>query len=140
MMQKHVQVVAGFKCVLTIRKKDRNIGTNSATMKRIILFFIAVVIIGTVRLCAIAQEYKKEQQETRTAHVEQINGISIFILSTPVGEYERLGTVSKHFALTGSNKEMINGLVKKAVKDYSQAQGLIFNSLDFEKAEVIKFK
>lgn len=115
-------------------------------MKYLAAFLIAFILLLS---CIVipASEYKKSKKllinqppDIVGANVQQIKGISVFILSTPKSEYEYLGTVSKHFAWTGGNDEMIKGLIDKAKKNYPTAQGIVFSSLDFEKGELIKFK
>lgn len=116
-------------------------------VRRFSVIAIIAFLLLFSRIIILASEYSKvktsiinEPPDIVGANVQQIKGISIFILSTPKSEYEYLGTVSKHFAWTGGNDEMIKGLIDKAKKNYPTAQGIVFSSLDFEKGELIKFK
>lgn len=117
--------------------------------KRFIAIFLIVISVGFIQIAVLAHDYsvskaKKSlifiQADVKAANVSQIKGISIFIMCTPANEYEFIGTVKKSFAWSGSNDEMINGLVEKAKKQYPTCQGIVFNTLDFEKCEAIKFK
>ncbi len=101
---------------------------EKAAIKSLLLGFIFLVSFVIV------------ESDHKAATVKQIKGISVFIMSEPKAEYTYLGTVKKSFALSGANDEMINGIVNKTIKDYPTADGVIFNTLEFEKGDVIKFK
>lgn len=115
------------------------------------LFFIiailAVIIAGS-KIVGAANEYSTQklikvpttEADKRAAIVSQIKGVSVYIISVPKDQYDYLGTVKKSFALTGGNEEMVNGLVNKARKEYPTCDAILFNTLEFEKADVIKFK
>lgn len=72
--------------------------------------------------------------------VDQIEGLYIFIQCRPSAEYDYLGSVKKSLAWSGNPKEMLNSMIKKVKKDYPQANGIIFTSIDMDKADAIKFK
>jgi hypothetical protein len=72
--------------------------------------------------------------------VDQKQGLYIFMLSKPVAEYEYLGSVKKSLAWTGQPEEMLNSMIKKVKKDYPDANGIIFTSVNMERADAIKFK
>ena len=105
----------------------------------LLLFFAAQIVVQ-------AKEYAKEKKiividpDKTGAVVEQIKGVSVFILSVPKEKYNYLGTVKKSFAISGSNDEMINGIVSKAKKEYPECDAVLFNTLEFERGDVIKFK
>lgn len=105
----------------------------------IITFFI--IICGFCINDALSFSREKQIQQTQQlAILTPVDGIYVYILSVPNIEYERIGTVEKHFAMTGSNIEMIKALVAKAKKEFSQCQAIIFTGYIFDKCEVIKFK
>lgn len=115
-------------------------------MKNLLLPFIliaSIFSIGASEIITKANDYaisKQAMQIERLGIVTNIDGIYVYILSVPNTDYERIGTVEKHFAMTGSNNEMITALVKKAKKEFSQCQAIIFTGYVFDKCEVIKFK
>lgn len=75
------------------------------------------------------------------AHVEQTEGVYIFMLSKPSTQYEYMGTIEKKgLVMTGKPEEMLNVMLKKAKKEYPQCQGIIFTKIDMYKADCIKFK
>ncbi len=78
--------------------------------------------------------------EKNAATVEQEQGINIFIKCKPVAEYKYLGTIKKGFALTGQPDEMLNSMIKKCKKEFPESDGIIFTSVDFDKADCVKFK
>lgn len=75
------------------------------------------------------------------ATVDQKEGIYIFICSKPAAEYQFLGSVKKTgLVMSGSPAEMFNTLMKRCRKDYPQADGIIFSSVDMDHADCVKFK
>lgn len=72
--------------------------------------------------------------------VDQKEGLYIFILSKPVAEYEYLGSVKKVLAWSGKPDEMLNSMIRKVKKDYPKADGIVFTSVDMDKADAIQFK
>ncbi|MCA4899518.1 MAG: hypothetical protein ACK514_10920 [Bacteroidota bacterium] len=84
-------------------------------------------------------------QETKKSHaeVDQYQGIYVFTDSKPLKEYEYLGTVKLTLGLgSGQYQNVRNVLIKRAKKDYPQADGLIMNFKDggTDRADAIKFK
>ncbi len=75
-----------------------------------------------------------------SASVDQKEGLYIFILNKPTSQYEYLGSVKKVLVLTGKPEEMLNSMIRKVKKEYPKAEGIIFTSLDMDKADAIQFK
>ncbi len=75
-----------------------------------------------------------------SATVDQKQGLYIFLLSKPTAEYEYLGSVKKGLAWTGQPDEMLNSMIKKVKKDYPKADGIVFTTIDMDKADAIQFK
>ena len=99
--------------------------------------------IITVALIAIAltgMSLTDDKQKNSAAVAEQVNGLYIFMYSKPAGEINFLGTVKALITLTGSTEEVVNKLCKKARKEYPNAQGIVINMTNFDKADVINFK
>jgi hypothetical protein len=106
-------------------------------MKKIILL---VTLISGVSLFGMRSynDFKKSHSE-----VDQYQGIFVFTDSKPLKEYEYLGTVKMTMGLgSGQYQNVRNVLIKKAKKDYPQADGLIMNFKDggTDRADAIKFK
>lgn len=78
--------------------------------------------------------------EKNKSIVDQKEGLYIFILSKPVAEYEYLGSVKKILAWSGKPDEMLNSMIRKVKKDYPKADGIVFTSIDMDKADAIQFK
>lgn len=76
----------------------------------------------------------------RTAEVNQFDGLHIFFASEPVAEYEVLGTVKVGMTMDSETKTRLKAIAKKANKKYPKADGIVFRMLDFERADVIRFK
>ena len=75
-----------------------------------------------------------------SASVEQKEGLYIFILNKPTTEYEYLGSVNKVLAWGGKPEEMLNSMIRKVKKEYPRAEGIVFTSIDMDKADAIQFK
>lgn len=77
-----------------------------------------------------------------TAEVSQVQGLYIFTDSTPVSEYEYLGTVNASIGMSGQYTDVKNSLIKKTKKEYADADGIIIYLVtgSTDKADVIKFK
>lgn len=82
----------------------------------------------------------KSSNDNSLASADQVEGYYIFILSKPKQQTEYLGSVKKSFALEGKPEEMLRGIIKKVKKEYPKADGIVFSSIDMDKADAIKFK
>lgn len=94
---------------------------------------IAVITLLSILLLSFTDDKGK-------ATVDQQQGIYIFVLSKPAAEYEYLGTEVVKVTWTGVGSEVFNKMLQKVKKDYPNAQGLIFTSMDLDRADVIRFK
>jgi hypothetical protein len=75
------------------------------------------------------------------AQVNEVDGYYIFQQCKPMREYEVLGEVKKTgITWTGSPKEMFKTLLRRTKKDFPKADGLIFEDVQVEHAQCIKFK
>jgi len=106
-------------------------------MKKIILG--SLIGMGLTTLAAftvINYEPKKA-----TAEVEQMQGLYIFTDSKPVLPYEYLGTVKTSIVMDTQYQGVRDKLIKKAKKDYPNADGLImqFRSGGTDKCDAIKY-
>lgn len=76
-----------------------------------------------------------------TAQVEQRQGLYVFVLSKPAGNYETLGSVSgRSINFVGKPEGMLDDLLKKVRQDYPQADGVIFSSINMDAAIAIRLK
>lgn len=84
----------------------------------------------------------KVREGSSLARANVYRGVYVFMDSQPKKEYEILGNLSKILSWTGSLTEYRNGIVKKAQKKFSDAQGVILNekAIGGLEATVIKFK
>lgn len=103
-------------------------------MKR---FLVAILCLAA----AAALSFRPADPEKGLARVNRVSGILVFIESQPVGDYTVLGTVKKTgLVWSGGAKEMRDILVKRAIKEYDNAEGIIFDDIELDHATVIKFK
>lgn len=89
----------------------------------------------------IVQSYEPKKN---TAEAEQYEGVYVFADCKPVKEYQYLGSVKIGISLTGSGQyqDVRDKLIKRAKKEYKDAEAIILNLKDggVDKADVIKFK
>jgi hypothetical protein len=102
-------------------------------MKKI-KFITIILALGFILTSFIGSSEKNK------SIVDQKEGLYIFILSKPVAEYEYLGSVKKILAWSGKPDEMLNSMIRKVKKDYPKADGIVFTSIDMDKADAIQFK
>ncbi len=80
----------------------------------------------------------------KTAEVNQVQGFYLFVESEPVKAYKYLGTVGKSMSLFGSGQytDMRDKLIKKAKRNFPNANGLIFHFKDGgrDKVDVIQIE
>ncbi len=107
-------------------------------MKNIILGSI----IGISLTSLVAFKVATYEPKKATGEVEQMQGLYIFTDSKPVLEYEYLGTVTATFGMDSQYQGVRDKLIKKAKKDFPNADGLImqFKSGGTDKCDAIKFK
>jgi len=98
------------------------------------------IIIGTMSFCALLVTAWKIEADKTAAKVSQLQGLSIFILSTPAATYDYLGSETKKISITGEPGEMLNSMIKKIKKNYPTADGVIFTDVAMKKGDAIKFK
>lgn len=106
-------------------------------MKKLILAIsIPTLLLVLMMFAAFNSPDTRDQ-----ARVNKRNGLYIFIESKPTAAYDVLGTVEKH-GVTWSNKaeEMINIIIRRCNKQYSNADGLIFDNIELKEATAIRFR
>lgn len=108
-------------------------------MKKLILG----ILIGVSFTALIGAGVVDYVVSKKTAEVTTIQNLKIFTDSEPVTEYDYLGTVNLTIGtFSGQYEPVRNGLIKKAKKEYPQAEGIILHLVNggTDKADVIKFK
>jgi len=98
---------------------------------------IAFVLSIAVFIC-VSGFIQSEQRDL--AHVEQRDGLYIFIQCKPQTSYNDLGTVKARPAFSDKAGAFIDAMIKNCKKEYPQADGLIFTTPDLDRAEAVKFK
>jgi shikimate kinase len=84
---------------------------------------------------------KNENNKSNKCTVEMAEGMFVFLQSRPESSYQTLGTVKKTgLVWSGKPKEMYRIILRRAKKDYPEADGIIFEDIDMDHATVIKFK
>lgn len=71
---------------------------------------------------------------------KKIQGVYIFIRTEPYYDYDYIATVDVKINWSGSSEESFEKAIKKAKKKYPYFNGMIFQSSNFEKADLIRFK
>lgn len=68
-------------------------------------------------------------------------GLYVYIRSKPVKDFDFLGKVNMpEMVWSGKPKEMMNIAVRRAAKQFPEANAIIFKSENFDKVEAIKIK
>jgi hypothetical protein len=103
------------------------------------LFFSLIVFCSLISFCS-GVSFLRYDVSNKTAEVLQRDGLYIYIQCTPVKDFTVLGSEKKTITFSGSNNSTIDGVIKKIKKEYPEAQGVIFESIDLTKGDAIKFK
>ncbi len=83
-----------------------------------------------------------QEQQKGLCKVNKTNGVYVFTDSEPIGEYEILDRVKSTVSWSAQYNAVKSKLVRKAVNDYPDADGVIcsMNKGGTDRAVVIKFK
>lgn len=102
--------------------------------------FNAILIISVLGFFILLSAFwYADVEKKESAVVDAIDNIYIFYHCKPKAEIETIGEVKVSVSLTGKPEELLQTLVKKAHKEFPQAQGIIITN-DMGRADVIKFK
>ena len=103
-------------------------------MKRLTVALAVLAVIAVL-------SFRPGENTKDLAHVNQQSGLYVFLESRPASDYTVLGTVKKTgLVWNGKAKEMREIMVRRAKKDYDDAEGIIFDDIAMDHATVIKFK
>lgn len=81
-----------------------------------------------------------EITDKSAAKVEQVDGLYIFYKSKPSNDFETVGNVKVGITMSGKPSEQLDGLVKRAKKNFPSGEALLIGDVDMNRADVIKFK
>lgn len=106
-------------------------------VKRNVSQILLLVIFLTLSISTFAQ-----QNDNGIARVQKNNGLFVFCDNEPIIEYDILEREKSNLSWTGQYNEIRNKLIKKAVKDCPNADGVVVTMAKgaTDKAIVIKFK
>ena len=93
-------------------------------MKKSLTTFLLGLSLSALVAFTIVANY---DVKTNTAEVDQVQGYYIFAKCKPVKEYGYLGTVKGPTIGNHEFDNLVELMVKKAKKDYPEANALIFN-------------
>lgn len=109
-------------------------------MKSKLLPFLA----GMLLTLTFAFNGASDNVDKTMASVQKLDGYYIFVKAEPKAPYEKLGNMeSPGMVKSLALNSMLNTFIKKAKKDYPNADGLVFNAAGesgMGSCEVIKFK
>lgn len=99
-----------------------------------ILIVSALILVSTLSVNA--------QSDNTLARVQKNNGLYVFVDNEPVMEYEIVDRVKSSISWSGQFSEIRNKLIRKAVSDFPNADGIVItmSSSSADRAIVIKFK
>ena len=76
-----------------------------------------------------------------TAEIRQINGLYIYLYSTPIDETEFIGAViSPPIVMSTDMDKMVQLMAKRAKAKFPDAEAIIFSNDDLGKCDAVKFK
>lgn len=100
-----------------------------------------IILLGASLLLFFAFTTKSFDTGKGNAIADQEQGIFIFIRSKPASNYKFLGKVNMpEVVWNGRPKEMINTAIRRTLKQYPEANGVIFQSENFGKVEAVKLE
>jgi len=110
-------------------------------MKKIFKNLFGKLLISAVLLSLSVSTFA-QQNDKSIARVQKNNGIYAFCDNEPISEYDILDRVKSNISWSGQFNEIRNKLIKKAVKDYPNCDGVVISMAQggTDKAIVIKFK
>ncbi|MBR4678999.1 MAG: hypothetical protein IKO99_13480 [Bacteroidales bacterium] len=110
-------------------------------MKKIFKNLVGKLLILTVLLSMSVSAFA-QQNDKGVARVQKNNGIYAFCDNEPISEYDILDRVKSNMSWTGQFNEIRNKLIKKAVKDYPNCDGVVISMAQggTDRAIIIKFK
>lgn len=100
----------------------------------------AQILISTILALAVVFLTSSKPLSDKLARPNEVEGFKIYILSTPVDEYEKLGYIKAGMTWSGKPDQLMGKILKKAKEDYPTGDAILINSIDLEQAMVIKFK
>jgi len=84
---------------------------------------------------------KDEKTDTKNAVVNSEKDLLLFVESKPIESYIELGNIKASLTFSGQYNELKTDIIRKCLKNYPGANGLIFNTeKDCSQAIAIKFK
>ena len=101
---------------------------------------LAILVLCVVTIISLLSLVTPPEPDKTTGTVQQVNGVYVYYLSTPKSSYDYLGSVSKSMAFSSGMQGQVEGLIKKAKKDFNGVDAIVIKGFDFDKADAIKFK
>lgn len=99
----------------------------------------SILTLSILLLLSVPSFAQEADKSLAKADIQQ--GLYIFMLSKPVSDYEYLGSIKKGgFVWTGKPTEMLNIMIRRAKRDYPDADAIIITTISMDMADVIKFK
>lgn len=106
----------------------------------VILNFIMKKLLIIIALFLIAKPFFAQKNDYGLAYSGlRVQGIYIFVMCEPYHKYEYVETVKAKINWTGSVQESFEKVIKKAKKKHPYFNGIIFQSKDLSKGDLIKF-
>ena len=82
-----------------------------------------------------------DNYDNNKAIVNYEKGLFLFVENKPVNQYIELGNIKAGLTFSGQYNELKTEIIKKCLKNYPGANGLIFNTeKDCSQATAIKFE
>ena len=102
---------------------------------------LGLLLLGTLMVALLSFKISNSYEvNNSTAEAMKIQGLYIFFCSKPVSETDYLGTFKVKVSGDNSSLSRLNAAIKRCKKEYPQAEGIVFNTIDFERGDAITFK
>lgn len=102
---------------------------------------VTLFLLGITVALFLAFTTRSGNDSKGMAVADQEQGIYIFVRSKPALNYKFLGKVNMpEVVWNGKPKEMMNIAIRRAAKQFPEANGIIFQSENFGKVDAIKIE
>jgi len=99
----------------------------------------ALLLLCLLTLTVTFSQETNSNNSKNHGSVEMAEGMNVFLQARPSSNFKVLGDVKKTgLVWSGKPKEMYRIILRRAKKDYPEADGIIFEDIDMDHATVIK--
>jgi len=101
-----------------------------------IFFSLLIIFFALLFLNAISSGVTGKN----TGNVDDVNGVLVFYRSSPVTDFETMGTVKVGLTMSNKPEELIDVLTSKLKKQFPTAEAIVISDPNMNSGSAIKFK